>query len=449
MSGVRAIRKKSNRKDIIRVVVKERIGSVTAETAITLTVFLLVIFSFAYILKIFFVYNTVQASLSDVSRNLANLSYFYHISGAKEFDDQIKELADEAGLEMDEQKNTIVEAFNSFNNLFDFSESSVPISLQQTNMDELINAVKNGEDLANLFHNILTDPKEELKLFMRIFAGNLNYEITNKLVCFVAKNSLKSELSQRLNKTYNDPALALRISEGIKGIDLNQSSIFGDSETIELVAKYKVEPFFFMPGLNLINRVKIVAWTGGRGASAKKHDNTADAYKTSEDSTWEEYDNKKLYFERGIFIEEEYLKKIKPESRELDQGMLFSTNTGVAAIDAYKCRDSGKNSYTVELYDVFSLNPFLKTYSTRPSSIESQIKKHGKQLYEATLPKGLQEMKISEIKRIVILVVPENSEAIVDEAVNNAKKSLEKYGIEIILYRGFGNYVSDDESQAA
>lgn len=439
MSGVRGIK--------INLKIKKRTGSVTVESAITLTVFLFVIFSLAYIVKIFFIYNTVQTSLNDVSRNLANLSYFYHITGAKAFSDEINQLAREAGLKLDEQKNVIVNAIDSFNSFINSNDrSSHPI--QQPSLETLIDALNSGQDLADLASDIINNPQEEAKLFMRVIAGKLNYEMTNKLVCFIAKNSLKSELGKRLKITNRDPASVLGIKNGIKGIDLNQSSVFGDSESIELVAKYKLEPFLFIPGLNLVNRVKIVAWTGGRGTSGKTEKDDV-PNRTSPNSLWEDYDNTKLYFERGHLIEQEYLKMIKPDSRQLLQGTVFSTNTGVPAIDAYICKKSGRNSYTAELYDVFSLNPFLKTYSTRPGSMESQIKKHGKRLYEAGIPKGLQDKEISKIRRIVVLVVPENSEKVVDEAVNNAKKSLEKYGIEVILYRGFGEYIPEENNQAA
>lgn len=441
MIGVRGIKNKLKRS------AKEKTGSVTTEAAVSLSVFLFAVFSLAYVIKVFFIYNTVQASLNDVSVNLANLCYFYNVSDIKAFSDQISDSAREAGLELEEQRNAFVNAFSSFKNLFASGGSSVP-STQELSLDDLADAVNNGYDLAVLFNDIISNPREELRLFMRILAGKLNYEVTNKLVCFIAQNSLKAELGERLKISGEDPALKLGIREGIRGIDFDQSSIFGDLETIELVAKYQTKPFLFLPGLKLINRVKIVAWTGGRGNPGKAVPD-ADSDRPEEKSLWEEYDNTKLYFDRGLLIEEEYLETIRPDRRETLQGTIFSSNTGVPAVDAYICRKSGRNSYEVELYDVFSLNPFLKTYSTRPGSIENQIRKHGKRLYDSEIPKELKDKDISKIRRIVVLIVPENSGNGVDQAVINAKENLERYGVEIILHRGFGEYVSEEESQAA
>lgn len=73
----------------------------------------------------------------------------------------------------------------------------------------------------------------------------------------------------------------------------------------------------------------------------------------------------------------------------------------------------------VEYYDIFTLNPFMKTYSEKPSAIKSEIKKHGKRLLEFETPDFLKEYDIKEIKRVVIMVIPENSE---DYAAEQYKK---------------------------
>ncbi len=446
--GVRATNKSkvkiTIRKMNIKGTAKKR-GSVSVEAAISLSVFMLFIFSLAYILKVFYTYNTVQESLSEVSRNMANFSYFYHITEAKDFTDRLNDMAQEAGNQLEEQKNTIVNAFTSFTSFFSSDspadeELAIPVSV-----DSLIDSMTSRDDSAEggdlLFAGIT--PKEELKLFITLIAKKLNYEITNKLVCLLAKNSLKTELSERTN-TKDDPALALGICNGMKGLDFSKSSVFGDSESLEFIVNYTVEPFAFLPAIPLSNRVKVIGWTGGRGATVKVSENSDTADDTTDtevQSYWNSYDDDKRYFDRGFKMKEEYLKSLNPGKS--NPFMEFERQTGIPVMDAYVYN---KETGTTEYYDVFTLNPFLKTYSTQPGAIASQIKKHGKRLHECETPNKLKDREIGKVRKIVVMIVPENSGEEVDKACQNAQETLKKHGVEVMLHRAFGSYESHDSN---
>ena len=76
----------------------------------------------------------------------------------------------------------------------------------------------------------------------------------------------------------------------------------------------------------------------------------------------------------------------------------------------------------------------------------SQIKKHGKRLLECETPEYLQDIRVKKLKRIVILIVPENSGGDVDQAFEKARGELGKYDIEVRLVRAYGSYPAAKEN---
>lgn len=425
MNGVKAI--KTKRRGLK--------GSSTIEATIVLPFFLMVFFSFAYIIRIFFAYNTMQDALSEVGRRYGNMSYFYHVTGLKDYSDALNTAADEAESTLSGQHDVLVNAFNAFN------DSVSGGSEQAGSVDSIMAVIEGAEDLSNatlevsdLVQTVVADPKAELKLIVTVFARKLSYKITNELVGLIARGSLAKELEKRVD-TNKDPAKALGIEGGIKGLDFKQTDIFGDSESMEFVVSYSVKAplvFAFVPGIKLSNRVKIIAWTGGRGESVK----TEEKKEEKEDSSlWTKMDNDKRYWDRGLEI----------EKRETEKLLATATSNKYPVIDAYAYNES---QATVEYYDVFTLNPFMKTYSEKPSAIKSEIKRHGKRLLEFDTPDFLQEADIKEIKRVVIMVIPENSGQYAIEQYQKAKEELEKYQVEVRLVKGYGTYEATKEDEA-
>lgn len=258
MSGVRDIKVK----------VKNLKGGSTIEAAIVLPFFLMVIFSFAYIIRIFFVYNTIQESLSEVGRRYGNMSYFYHVTGLKSYSDSLNTAADQAENTLSDQGKVLVNAFNAFNEVVSGgSEQAGPMDNIMTVLEGTDDFSNAYSDAGNLIQTVVADPKAELNLMVTVFARKLNYEVTNELVSLMARGSLAKELGKRVG-TDKDPALALGIEGGLSGFDFTHTSIFGDSESMEFVVSYNVKApvvFAFVPDIRLSNRVKVIAWTGGRG----------------------------------------------------------------------------------------------------------------------------------------------------------------------------------------
>ena len=418
-------------------------GSATVEATIVLPFFFIVLLSLAYIIRLFYAYNTVQASLSEVARSIGNVSYFYHVSGLKDYSDQLNEMSKKAENTIDEQKNTVIEAYTSFNDMISKPENSINSGFGSVNdirklLEETENFKENMTTVTDLIQSIVSDPKAELQLVLTVFTQRLSYEVTNRIVCSIARESLGREMNKRI-PSEGDAAALLGIKNGIEGMDFQQSSIFGDTESLEFKVHYSIKapaPFGIIPELQLSNRVKVIAWTGGRGQSVKLENERPQEEDTAEDSLWIKMDQDKRYFDRGHEIENLYVDNLIDDSK--NSGFeAYAASNDYPIIDAYAFN---KKTGAAEYYDVFTLNPFMKTYSERHSAIKGEIKKHGKRLMECETPEYLEGYTVKSLKRIVVFVIPENSEPYADEAYENAKDELKKYNIEVRLVKGYGSY---------
>ncbi|NLU52346.1 MAG: pilus assembly protein [Clostridiaceae bacterium] len=434
-------------KDINKEKYKRIKGSSTVEAAIAMPIFIMVIFSLAFLFRIYYAYNMVQMSLSNVARGIANMSYFYHVSGAKDYADELNKMAVEANNTLEEQKKTIINAFDAFNDLVSNASSIGTSSSVDTLIDSIINANDAANDLSGLIKTVLDNPREELKLLMTVFGKKLSYELTNKVVCLIARNNLAIELKKLVKSNNNDVALTLGITDGIAGMNFDESSIFGDGESLEFVVRYSVKPpkiFGLAPEVQLCNRVKVIAWTGGRGnKSIKAAGEKNDSPDKAQESIWNDMDKNKDYMDRGLTIEKLYIDELTQKNNS--KGVKTFETSSKTGMDAFTYDEK---TGIAEYYDIFTLNPFMKTYQQRPGAIASEIKKHGKKLLDCTEPEYLENVNVSSVKRIVVFVVPENSDQMVDEAYAKAKKELEPYDIEVVLIKGYGQYTpKENENQ--
>lgn len=429
-------------------------GSATVEAAIVLPVFLIVLLSLAYFIRIFYTYNLVQTSLAEVARKIGNMSYFYYVSGIKDYSDRLNDNAAQAGDTLEEQKNTLLDAFGSFNDTLSATDGTFqsgqinPEGIQQL-IEKAGDLNKNMEAAQGLIQSVISDPKAELRLVMTVLAQKLSYEATKGIICLVAQGDLGAELDKRVPGD-EDGALMLGIKNGRQGLSFSQSSVFGDKESLEFVVTYSMDvplTFGLIPELKLSNKVKVIAWTGGRGASVKV-EKANESENTTSSSVWVEMDQDQRYWDRGLEIEDIHVDKLIAE--RTGAGMdAYATSKDYPVIDGY-AYDEEKG--IVECYDVFTLNPFLKTYATRPKSMGYEIKKHGKRLLECDIPEGIPVMTIKEIKRTVVFIVPENSDENVEEIYKDAQRELEKYHVEVMMVKGYGAYsepVATEELQEA
>lgn len=406
-------------------------GSATIEAAVVLPVFLIVLFSLAYIVRIFMAYKVMQSSLQNVARNISAAGYFYHVSGLKEYADKLNELGQKAEDELNDQKDTIIGTIDSFNALISGITDPNPSVDPETRIAS-IRSLKNElsgniSNAADMIKGLIKDPKEELKLLLTVFARKAAYAARKETVCMIARVMLDDELDKRA-----DAGLDARKILGINDINFDQTQVFGDNESLELIITYDVKPpfpFSILPELTLCNRVKVIGWTSGRGQSVREE-------KDESGSIWVRMDTENRYWDRGLSIEEAEVEKLRAEAGNMK---FEATSKKYPAVDAYIYDEN-----TIKMYDVFTLNPFMKTYQNQPGRIKSEIKKHGKRLLEFEPQDRPEIMEIPNRERIVIVIFPENAKDAVpniEECVSAAEAELKKLGItEVRVRYDYGTY---------
>jgi hypothetical protein len=299
-------------------------------------------------------------------------------------------------------------------------------------MNELIDQYSQiGRDLASqsgsaisLVKDVLKDPKGEVKLLLTVFAQKLTYEGRKQIICLIAREMLNAELVNRSSDKMSDPYITLGLDKS--ALNFQHTEVFGDKESLEFVVIYKVKtpaPFNLIPEITLSNRVKVIAWTGGRGDSVRVTANKSEnGQGQGNGSIWTEMDNDQRYWDRGLEIEKKAVSKIGEEAKSRSMNFI-ATDTKFPMVDALIY-----DANTVEIYDVFTLNPFMKTYQSTPSRIKSEIKKHGKNLIGFDFAKYPNLPRANNVKRIVVVIVPKNATADMEEIVAKAAEELKKIG---------------------
>lgn len=425
-------------------------GSATVEAAIVMPVFLIAFFTLAYLIRIFFAYNTMQAALQNVARSIGSSSYFYYASGLKDYTDKLQDRANKANETLADQKDTIINTVTSFNELLSTSETTVTDSsgITQEGIQNLIDSAQNlqgsFEDSKELFQSIAEDPGAQIKLLLTVFAQNVTYEARNQLVRAIAGSMLDTELKRKFHKDVSDVYLDLGIKDGIQSINFSQTEVFGDKESLDIVIYYTVHvpaPFSLIPEMQLCNRVKVIAWTGGRGESVRVRPEIPEETENPDDSSiWVSMDKDQRYWDRGLEIERLEVDRIKKEAS--GEGLQCSaTDPKYPKVDAIASSD-----LEVKLYDVFTLNPFMKTYVNNPNKIRSEINRHAKSLgsFDAQATLGVSENV--QITRVVVIVMPSNAPADAIAQAERAKSDLAGGGVVVEIVTGHGEYVVQAES---
>lgn len=443
LNGLRDTDQVYDRSNKTHIPVINRRGSATVEAAVVLPIFMIALFSLAYVLRIFMAYNVMQSSLQIVARSLSNASYYYHVSGLKDYSERLDELGESAADELNSQADTIIGAVDSFSSLISNINDPDPSVDMETRIKSIGSLGKelagDTRDLIELVKGIIEDPKQELKLLLTVFAQKASYAVRKEMVCLISELMLEEELEKRA-ATGMDVKSVL----GIEDISFGQTQIFGDNESLEFIITYSINPpvpFGLVPKLTLSNRVKVIGWTSGRGPSVRKEEEEKE--EKNGDSIWIQMDNDNRYWDRGLTIEDTEVERLEDEAKRMNMKFKATSKT-YPVVDAFIYDEE-----TVRMYDVFTLNPFMKTYQSQPSRIKSEIKKHGKRLMEFDLQNRPEVWNAPNKERFVILILPENArEAIpnIEEYINSATAELKRIGISEVRVRyDYGTYTKPEE----
>lgn len=235
---------------------KDRRGSLTIEASISYSMFLMIIVSILYIMRIVYVYGLVQHAVSQTAKELSMYSYLYQVAGINDLNQQMAE----ATGTRSKQFNGDIEQITSFYNEF-----------SSGNLDARYNGT--------------TDPREILKNIGGAMLGEAGREVNHQLFELVARPMIESYIGADASGNGADARLkALRVVGGLGGLNLNSSSFFEDGATIDLVVCYTIDPVMpvnILPEMNLANRACI------RGMSGESVLGEAGQKKAEEKSIWD------------------------------------------------------------------------------------------------------------------------------------------------------------------
>lgn len=192
-------------------------GSLTVEAVLIVPIFIAVVLFLSYFLKVYLVHAIVQNALEESVMKLSSMHYAYSVTGLSEFSSNLEE---EVSVRVDQIKDGSLEAMTS---------------------DEILDTAKKAAIVGTV------ESVEQMGtkgIIQSNFAKSLSRGEGNIL--------------QRLK--------ALGIEGGLEGFCFDESIFYGEDGEIDVRVTYvlkKVDPFNFLSGTVLTNRVSCNVWASG------------------------------------------------------------------------------------------------------------------------------------------------------------------------------------------
>lgn len=233
--------KQRKRSVLKRTAQKRQKGVLTIEASISYSIFLMIIVTLLYLMRVVYAYGLVQHAVSQTAKELSMYTYVYHVSGASGPYDDLQS----ATSGRKDQFNTDAE---SIVKLYEILEGG--------KLDELNDYSYEGS----------THPKDILKDVIGAVANEAAGDAHNQAWTLVARPMIAGYIGADSKGNSADERLQkLRVIGGLKGIDLSSSKFFENGTTIDIVACYTIDPLLpikILPELNLCNRATVRGMSG-------------------------------------------------------------------------------------------------------------------------------------------------------------------------------------------
>lgn len=297
---------------------KKHKGSLTVEACISFTVFMMLLLTMFYIIRIVYVYGVIQHSITQSAKEISGYSYIYQVSGMGGLHKEIEDATAGGKKVYNTTVDDFVNAYGSLTNMKDIA-GDVGGKIENGNFDAAVEKIQNsGEDyeefksnmgaVTNTVKDIVSSPAKMLKSLASVFVS----ETTESIKTLVGGEIVRAMSSEYIaatsggGKTADQVLNALQVEGGLYGLDFSNSKFFSDGETIDIVVCYTIKsaaPINVMPTMNLMNRVTVRGWNGesivkGYGGGDDKKETEAE-----KKSVWELGDidrNERLQKELGI-----------------------------------------------------------------------------------------------------------------------------------------------------
>lgn len=254
-------------------------GSLTIEAALVLPIFLMVIFSIIYFIKVIYIHEQVQHAITEVSNQIALGSYILDNAGIIDLQ---QDTYDQAKSNLESATGSVEDVLQELEGLTEFKVSGqvqgdmVATSSEGgegswceklNNLSEEVSSIKNQieESITNIYNTltevmeciqILTEDSKQIIVSMGVVPG---MELVN--------NAIGSKVTSTLMQQYisEKDYINWGIINGKKGMDYTQSQFFLKDDDICIVVRYEIEmPFLkgILKPITITQGVKSRAYTG-------------------------------------------------------------------------------------------------------------------------------------------------------------------------------------------
>lgn len=212
-------------------------GVLTIEASISYSIFLMVIVTILYLMRIVYVYGLVQHAAGQTAKELSMYSYLYQAAGLNDLNQQIADSTSTGTGQFNGDIDEVIKFYEEF--------SSGDLTAQ---------------------YNGTTDQKQILKNIGAAMLHEAGKEVNQQLFEAVARPLMESYIGADSQGHNADERLkALRVIGGLSGLSLSSSSFFEDGATIDLIVCYTIDPIMpidILPPLNLANRAYVRGMAG-------------------------------------------------------------------------------------------------------------------------------------------------------------------------------------------
>lgn len=344
-------------------------GVLTIEASISYSIFLMIVVTFLYLMRIVYTYGLVQHAVSQTAKELSMYTYIYQITGVNDLNTQIQDGTAGGTENFNRDVEEVVKLYETFS----------------------------SGDFSGRYEGT-TNPVQMLKNIGSVLLGEGSKELNNQMFQLIVRPMMEGYIGADSRGNSADARLkSLRVIGGMGGFDYSASHFFEDGATVDLVVCYTIDPVFpidIMPELNLVNRA-CVRGVSGENVFTNTAGSQDDAQKdTNEKSIWDI----KNVTERGKELQRQDGVRNLPDTFPVYAGFDPATGKATAAT-------------SIDLRE--------KSYGTA-SGIESRLKQQcvKMQTYETSSRNGI-EVKAEDIRQKVLVVyIPSSTK---DRTINRTE----------------------------
>lgn len=350
-------------------------GVLTLEASISYSIFMMIIVSFLYLMRIVYAYGLIQHAVDQTAKELSMYTYLYQVTGMNEVYQDMKDSTSKRTEQFNKDAGEIVKLYET---------------LQSGNYSE---AKYDGT----------LNPKDILKNVGSALVSETSDEANRQMFKLIVKPMIAGYIgADSTGKSADERLKALRVIGGLDGLNLDSSSFFEDGQTMDLVVCYTIDPILpidIVPELNFSNRAYVRGMSGKTVFQRKKAENK------KEQSVWDTESDVK----RGQEIQKQQNVRNLPE-----QFSVFS------AFDSKSGKATAEQSIDLREKTYQSVSGIKGAISRKCSKIEN---------YKTTTYAGV-TVEAGAIKsRELIIYIPSSTKdrkidrSMYDEAVKEVKKN--------------------------